>query len=323
MKGTEDCRPMGSAFPQGRAGKEGHLSVTAARDALAERSRHHHTDQQWSGVPLRLRMSAKLGSKESKIHPCHGGHQQMDRRVLGQSRLQLVQRIMNLRILAVVILLGLTAGTAFGAPRPVVVELFTSQGCSDCPPADALLRHIKATDPGILPLDLHVTYWDNAAWTDPFSLQPATDLQSHYASLRGSMEVYTPEAVVDGRAQFVGSDQATMAAAIAQSRAAIARDGATPVSVSTSNGRVSVLVGSGTGVATVWLFGINPERTTKVQGGENGGTTLTEVNVVRSITRLGSWNGQPLERSISVPAGTKFAALVQRSDGTILGAAEN
>ena len=198
----------------------------------------------------------------------------------------------------------------------MVVELFTSQGCFDCPPADALLRHVKATDPGILPLDLHETYWDNAAWRDPFSLQPATDLQSHYASLRGSMEVYTPEAVVDGRAQFVGSDQATMAAAIA-------RDGATPVSVSTSNGRVSVHVGSGTGVATVWLFGFNPERTTKVQGGENGGTTLTEVNVVCSITRLGSWNGQPLERSISVPAGTKFATLVQRSYGTILGAAEN
>jgi hypothetical protein len=245
----------------------------------------------------------------------------MDRRVLGQSGLQLLQRIMNLRILAVVF--GLTAGTAFGAPPPVVVELFTSQGCSDCPPADALLRHLKATDPGVLALDLHVTYWDNAAWTDPFSLQAATDLQSHYASLRGSMEVYTPEAVVDGRAQFVGSDKATMAAAIAQARAGIAKDDATPASVSTSNGRVSVHVGSGAGVATVWLFGFDPERTTKVQGGENGGATLSEVNVVRSITRLGSWNGQLLERSIRVPAGTKFAALVQRSDGTILGAAEN
>jgi hypothetical protein len=230
----------------------------------------------------------------------------MDRPILDQSRLQLVQRIMNLRILAALILLGLTAGTAFGGPRPVVVELFTSQACSDCPPADALLRHVKAADPAVLPLDLHVTYWDTAAWTDPFSIQTATDLQNHYASLRGSTEVYTPEAVVDGRAQFAGSDKTTMAAAIAQARAAIGRDGATPVSVSASNGRVSVHVGSGTGVATVWLFGFDPERMTKVQGGENGGRTLTEVNVVRSITSLGSWNGQPLERSIRVPAGTKF-----------------
>jgi hypothetical protein len=230
---------------------------------------------------------------------------------------------MKLRILAVVTLFGLTAGTALAAPRPVVVELFTSQGCSDCPPADALLRHVKGTDPGVLALDLHVTYWDNAAWTDPFSLPAATDLQNHYASLRGSREVYTPEAVVDGKAQFVGSDKATMIAAVAQARAAVARDDATPVSVSTADGQVSVRVGSGTGVATVWLFGFDPERTTKVQGGENGGTTLTEVNVVRSITRLGSWNGQPLERTIRIPAGTKFAALVQRSDGTILSAAEN
>jgi hypothetical protein len=247
----------------------------------------------------------------------------MNRRVLGQSGLQLVQRIMNLSILAIATLFGLTAGTAFAAPRPVVVELFTSQGCSDCPPADALLRHVKGTDPGVLALDLHVTYWDNAAWTDPFSLQAATDLQSHYASLRGSTENYTPEAVVDGRAQFVGSDKATMIASVARARAAIARDGAAQASVSTANGRVSVNVGSGTGGATVWLFGFDPERATKVQGGENGGTTLTEVNVVRSITKLGSWNGQPLERTIRTPAGTKFAALIQRSDGTILSAAEN
>src|ERR1700757_606170 len=117
---------------------------------------------------------------------------------------------MNMRILVATALFGLISGVAAAAPRPVVVELFTSQGCSDCPPADALLRHVKAMHPGVLPLDLHVTYWDNAAWTDPFSLQAATDLQSHYASLRGTMEVYTPEAVVDGRLQFVGSDKATM-----------------------------------------------------------------------------------------------------------------
>ena len=90
-----------------------------------------------------------------------------------------------------------------------------------------------------------------------------------------------------------------------------------------TGGQVSVHVGPGTGAATVWLFGFDPERTTTVRGGENGGATLTEVNVVRSITRIGSWNGQPLQQGISVPAGTKFAALVQRSDGTILGAAEN
>jgi hypothetical protein len=247
----------------------------------------------------------------------------MDTRILGESGLQLVQWSMIRCVLVGLAMFGLMTGTAFAASRPVVVELFTSQSCSDCPPADALLRHIKATDPDILALDLHVTYWDNAAWKDPFSLQAATELQEHYASLGGSTEVYTPEAVVDGKAQFVGSDKATMAAAIGRAKGAIARSGTTPVAVEAVNGRVSVDVGVGKGAATVWLFGFDPERTTAVRGGENGGVTLTEVNVVRSITRLGTWDWQALEREIRVPAGMKFAALVQRSDGVILGAAEN
>jgi hypothetical protein len=230
---------------------------------------------------------------------------------------------MKMRILVATALFGLLSGVAAAAPRPVVVELFTSQGCSDCPPADALLRHVKATDPDVLALDLHVTYWNNAAWKDPFSLQAATDLQNYYATLRNSTEVYTPEAVVDGTAQFVGSDRSRMADAIMTAKAAIAKSPEIPVTVAASGGHVSVDVGPGMGAGTVWLFGFDPERTTRVRGGENGGATLTEVNVVRSITKIGSWNGQPLQNQISVPAGTKFVALIQRTDGTILGAAEN
>jgi hypothetical protein len=230
---------------------------------------------------------------------------------------------MKMRILVATAFFGLISSVAAASPRPVVVELFTSQGCSDCPPADALLRHVQATDPDVLALDLHVTYWNNGAWTDPFSLQAATDLQNHYAALRNSTEVYTPEAVVDGTAQFVGSDQGQMTDAITNAKAAIAASTAIPVTVAASGGNVSVEVGPGTGAGTVWLFGFDPERTTRVGGGENGGATLTEVNVVRSITKIGFWNGQSLQSQISVPAGTKFAALIQRPDGTILGAAEN
>ena len=228
-----------------------------------------------------------------------------------------------MRILVATALFGLMSGVAVAAPRPVVVELFTSQGCSDCPPADALLRHVKATHPDVLALDLHVTYWDNAAWKDPFSLQAATDLQNYYATLRDSTEVYTPEAVVDGTAQFVGSDQSKMTGAISEAKATIAQSPEIPVTVAASDGHVSIDVGPGTGAGTVWLFGFDPERTTTVQGGEDGGATLTEVNVVRSITRIGSWNGQSVQHQIETPAGTKFAVLIQRPDGTILGAAEN
>ncbi len=101
----------------------------------------------------------------------------MDRGLLGKSRLQLVQRIMNMRLLGGFALLGLMTGTAIAAPRPVVVEMFTSQACSDCPPADALLSQVQAQDPDVLALDLHVTYWNGAAWTDPYALRGATDLQ--------------------------------------------------------------------------------------------------------------------------------------------------
>ena len=90
--------------------------------------------------------------------------------------------------------------------RPVVVEMFTSQACSDCPPADALLGKLAA-QPGILALSFDVTYWNSAAWNDPYALPGAATRQDWYAGLRHSTEVYTPEAVVDGTNQFVGSDR--------------------------------------------------------------------------------------------------------------------
>jgi hypothetical protein len=230
---------------------------------------------------------------------------------------------MKMKLLTSFLLLGLSTGTALGATRPVVVELFTSQGCSDCPPADALLKHVQAQDHDVLALDLHVTYWNGASWTDPYSLQSATDRQNYYAALQQSSEVYTPEAVVDGQKQFVGSDRDTMAAAIDQAKTKIAVDGAVPVSISTGAEGLSVHVGASADRGAVWLFGFDPQHTTRVRGGENGGATLSEVNVVRSITQLGVWNGQPVVLNTRPPAGEKFAVLVQKPDGTILGAASN
>jgi hypothetical protein len=230
---------------------------------------------------------------------------------------------MNMRVLRGAAFFCLMTGTAIASPRPVVVELFTSQGCSDCPPADALLQRVQAQDPDVLALDLHVTYWDSAIWTDPFSLPGATDLQNFYASLRRSAEVYTPEAVVDGKAQFVGSDEAAMITAIERAKARVERGGAIQVSVTASGRDVLVQVGPGAGDAVVWGYGFDPVRRTKVLSGENGGTTLTEINVVRSITRLGDWSGRSFQREISAPAGMKFAVIVQRPDGAIVGAATN
>jgi hypothetical protein len=213
----------------------------------------------------------------------------------------------------------LLAGAA--QARPVVVELFTSQACSSCPPADALLRELKTSDPGILPLSFHVTYWNGTGWTDPYSLAAATARQHWYVGLARGDTVYTPEAVIDGKAQLVGSARPDMLAAIAQAKTSAA--GGVPVTI-TRGQTVTVTVGTGqTAAAHVLLLGFDPMRTTRIGGGENGGAVLTEVNVVRSMTTLGTWNGTARRYEVPPPAGAHFAVLVQRDDGTIEGVASD
>ncbi len=199
--------------------------------------------------------------------------------------------------------------------RPVVVELFTSEACSDCPPAERFLRQLQASDPKILPLSFHVTYWDGPAWTDRYSLQASTDRQDWYAGLQNS-EMYTPETVVDGAKALVGSDRAGITAAIGAAQVAAS----VPVAVR-DGAQVVVTVGAGAGPATVWLFGYDKLHVTPIGGGENGGATVAEANVVRSISRLGTWRGPAATFGGVRPAGAKLAVLVQRDDGVIEGAA--
>jgi len=201
--------------------------------------------------------------------------------------------------------------------RPVVIELFTSEACSSCPPAEALLAQLK-TDPNVLALAFHVTYWNGPAWTDMYSLAGATDRQSFYAGVQHSQDVYTPEAVVDGTAGMVGSDRTAVTAAIQE--AAAAQGPGVPVRVSGAD-RVTVSVGAGSGTATIWLFGFDGTHTTQIGGGENGGATVKEVNVVRSITNLGGWTGTGMTYTMPKPAGEHMAVLLQQADGTVLGAA--
>jgi hypothetical protein len=218
-------------------------------------------------------------------------------------------------------LLALAMGSAVAAQRPVVVELFTSLACSDCPPADALLARVRAQDPDVLALDLHVTYWNDGSWADPYSLPAVDEMQREYAALQHDATVYTPEAVIDGQQSFVGSDSRAMAAAIRRARAKIAASGAVPMVLSRSPHGLSVSVGSGRGAGTVWLFDFDPVRTTSVRGGENSGATVSEIDVVRRITRLGEWRGQPVELRMQTQPGARCAVVLQRADGAILAAA--
>lgn len=206
-----------------------------------------------------------------------------------------------------------------GPRRPVVVELFTSQGCSSCPPADALVAELADTRPDVLALTFHVTYWNRLGWTDPFSFQGATERQRGYVALSVSPQVYTPAMVVDGRLDVVGSDRRGVAAALAQAGA----DAAAGAEVgAVRRGRtLAVSVGAGAGTGKIVLVGYDRRHETAVARGENGGRTLTEVNVVRSIAVVGTWSGSATQLEVPVPAGEDAAVLVQAANGRIVGAA--
>ncbi|OAH21886.1 hypothetical protein SAMN04488125_11893 [Methylorubrum salsuginis] len=201
--------------------------------------------------------------------------------------------------------------------RPVVLELFTSQGCSSCPPAEALLGEL-ASDADLLPLGFHVTYWNHLGWKDTASSQSATERQADYARRLGERS-FTPQLVIDGCRSVVGSRRTEVAAAVSQAKAEIGSEVAT--TLSRRNDRIDVRLGSGVGSAQVILLGFDKSVRTPIARGENGGRTILQTNVVRSMRTLGMWSGKPLEFSEAPPAGQEVAVIVQRSDGRIVGAA--
>jgi hypothetical protein len=207
---------------------------------------------------------------------------------------------------------------ALAGERPIVIELFTSQGCSSCPPANAFLNEMSQARADVLPLAFHVTYWDRLGWKDPFSFEAATTRQDRYGHRFGDGS-YTPEIVVDGSVGLVGSHRDKVNAAIEQAKRD--RHTATDVSVGRVGENVAIRIGSGTGSGKVLLIGFDHEHTTKIGRGENGGRTLTESNVVRSIRPVGEWSGKPLQMDERFPEGQDAAVVIESSDGRIVGAA--
>ena len=188
---------------------------------------------------------------------------------------------------------------ADGAPRtPVLMELFTSEGCSDCPPADALLEKLDRSQPvngaEVVVLSEHVDYWNGIGWKDPYSSHQYSERQNAYAGQFGLGSVYTPQMVVDGQYEFVGSDERRAIRAIEN----VVKEEKIPVSLSSvrlDGGNVvslhidaSQLPPSAASSANV-LIAIADERDeSHVGGGENGGRTLRHVAVLRSLTRVGT-----------------------------------
>lgn len=192
-----------------------------------------------------------------------------------------------------------SVAAADSVASPVVVELFTSQGCSSCPPADALLGELaKRAD--VIALSFHVDYWNRLGWTDPFSNPANTQRQRDYRSALGLRYVYTPQMVVGGTYDVVGSDRGGVERAIGESRAATPRVRLTLERLDGGRARLTLPETAGTRGRLV-LFGYDTRHRTEVRAGENAGRELTNANVVSVTERLGGWSGEAVDRVVDLP----------------------
>jgi hypothetical protein len=219
----------------------------------------------------------------------------------------------GMRFLTLSVLLLLGAAPA-PPPRFAVIELFTSQGCSSCPPADALLTKLSG-EPGVIPLSFHVDYWNYIGWTDPFSSAAWSARQRSYARVTGAAQVYTPQAVVNGAAQFVGSNERTARAEI---RKALDRPADVRVSLQRDGDAIvidlSPLRQPAAGPLVVLLAEFEVKTETAVRRGENGGRKLRNDYVVRKLEKIGVLGGNAAFRqtvAVAPAAGHGVAVLAQ------------
>lgn len=213
------------------------------------------------------------------------------------------------------------SGVATAEVRPAVVELFTSEGCSSCPPAEVYAAEL-AQRSDVLALTFHVTYWDNLGWPDRFGLPQAAQRQRAYAQALRLNSVFTPQTVIDGQRSFVGSDRNAIDRELLVPRdgpgiSLILRDGELTIGWSTFHATSS---------GEVLLVSYRHSAVTAIGGGENSGRTITEANVVRSIRTLGRWAGQESEYHVridSLPQDATDVAVLLQGEGqsSVVGAA--
>jgi hypothetical protein len=231
--------------------------------------------------------------------------------------------------LAVIASAMLTSAAAPAEPR-AVIELFTSQGCSSCPPADKLAGEL-ARDPSLVVMSLPIDYWDYLGWKDTLALPGHTNRQRAYSKSRGDREVYTPQVVVNGLAHVLGSDKAAIDGAIARTHKAPGVL-SLPVSVTVAGEQVSVALPAAKDAvkAEVWLCPITRTVEVAIERGENKGSTIAYHNVVRRWIKLGEWTGAAKTftvpvRDILATGADSVAVVVQagakEAPGGMLGAA--
>ncbi len=217
------------------------------------------------------------------------------------------------------------------AQNPVVVELFTSEGCSSCPPADALLVKLSQLNgtqgPDVIVLGEHVDYWNHIGWTDRFSSPQFTSRQQGYAQHFGLASPYTPQMVIGGQQQLLGSDSA---AVVRDINAAAKEEMPAKVSLTRLGGNaVQVSVRAENTKGRVFLAITEDGLSSEVKGGENGGRTLHHAGVVRELRTVGSLSHGSFDKKVELklqrdwkPANLKLVVFTQQGDyGRILGAA--
>ncbi|HEU4476321.1 MAG TPA: DUF1223 domain-containing protein [Methyloceanibacter sp.] len=217
------------------------------------------------------------------------------------------------------------------AASPAVLELFTSQGCSSCPPADALLAELGKR-PGLVTLSYSVDYWNYLGWHDTLSSPANSERQRDYARMRGDGAVYTPQVVVDGLMHVNGSNEAAIEMAV-RNAAKQLQPVKVAVSMHAEGDTLVIGVGAAPGAsdqrdATVWLGVAKDKETVAITRGENRGKTLSYYHPVRELSPVGMWKGEattwrlPL-KDLRIKGGDHLVALVQvENGGPILGAAQ-
>lgn len=188
------------------------------------------------------------------------------------------------------------------AQSRAVVELFTSQGCSSCPPADRLVGEL-AKDPSVIALSLPIDYWDYLGWKDTLADAKFTARQRAYARARGDREVYTPQAIVNGAVPVVGSDRPGIERAIAETRKTVGAM-SVPVSVTVSGGqlKVSVPESASTAAGEVWMCAVSRSVPISITKGENRGQQVVYHNVVRKWVKVGDFAGKAANWNVPVEA---------------------
>jgi hypothetical protein len=240
------------------------------------------------------------------------------------------RRRLVLSSVAIVVSSVLAGASANAAPN-AVIELFTSQGCSSCPPADELAGRL-ARDPSIVVMSLAVDYWDYIGWKDTNAIPGHAKRQRAYAHVRGDRDVYTPQVVVNGIAHVLGSDRSAIETAIAKTRKH-AGTMSLPVALAVAGDQITVTMPAAKGdyrKGEVWLCPMSAKVPVPIGRGENAGHTITYYNVVRRWVKLGDWSGSAgtLTMPLHDVAGEgidSFAVVLQagtkENPGPMLGAA--